>query len=246
MKYAADFRRIARDALRGKWGTAVIVGLVASILGGVGSGGLEVKLNVDRFGAHASLELAGQNIFTTGGNLTPELGAVLVGGALYITLLSIAMAVLYFVLSSVVSVGYARSNLDLVDGGEASFGALFGYFTYWKNTAWTKLRKALFILGGFLLLVVPGILATYSYALTEFILAEEPELSAAEAMARSKALMEGNRWRLFCLELSFIGWGILAAMTLGIGHLWLTPYTQAATAAFYRELTDGCIAFETT
>jgi len=48
--------------------------------------------------------------------------------------------------------------------------------------------------------------------------------------------MEGNRFRLFCLEFSFIGWSILCAFTLGIGNLWLTPYRQVATAAFYREV----------
>ena len=242
MRYAADFRRIARDALRGKWTMAVIVGVVAAMLGGAGSGGPEVKLNVDRFGAHASLELAGQTIFSTGGDLKSEVGALIAGSAVYITLLAIAMAVVYFVLGSVVSVGYARSNLNLVDGGAASFEALFGYFPHWKNTVCTRLLKSFFILVGYLLLVIPGILNTYSYAMTEFVLAEDPELSAAETMARSKELMAGNRWRLFCLQISFIGWGILAAMTLGIGHLWLTPYSQAATAAFYRELTGGYVA----
>ena len=49
-------------------------------------------------------------------------------------------------------------------------------------------------------------------------------------------MMSGNRWRLFCLQFSFIGWSILSALTLGIGGLWLTPYTQTATAAFYREI----------
>ena len=94
--------------------------------------------------------------------------------------------------------------------------------------------------------MVPGILAGYSYAMTECILAENPELSAAEAMARSKELMAGHRWRLFCLQISFIGWSILAALTLGIGGLWLTPYRHTANAAFYREITGGRITFEPT
>ena len=86
--------------------------------------------------------------------------------------------------------------------------------------------------------MIPGIIAGYSYAMTEYILAEHPELTASEAIARSKAMMSGNRWRLFCMQLSFIGWDILSAMlTFGIGGLWLTPYKQAATAAFYREIT---------
>ena len=241
---AEELRRIARDALRGKWTMAVLVGVVASMLGGTGSDGLQIHLDADRFGARADVEFAGQTIFSVGNHLTPEVGALLAGTALYVTLLAVVMAVVYFLLSSIVSVGYARSNLNLVDGGEASFQALFDYFPHWKNAALTQLRKTLFIFGGYLLFVVPGILAMYSYAMTEFILAEDPELSAAEAMACSKELMEGNRWRLFCLQLSFIGWGLLSSLTLGIGHLWLTPYRQAATAAFYRELTAGSVSYD--
>ena len=57
-------------------------------------------------------------------------------------------------------------------------------------------------------------------------------------MERSKQMMYGNRFRLFCLEISFIGWSLLCLLTFGIGNLWLTPYVQTATAAFYREISD--------
>ena len=73
------------------------------------------------------------------------------------------------------------------------------------------------------------------------ILAEHPELTAGEAIAQSKAMMAGNRWRLFCLQFSFIGWDILCALTLGIGNLALRPYRHAAEAAFYRELCGGTV-----
>ena len=77
MKYAADFRRIAREALSGKWMIAVLVGLVATLLGGAGSGGPELKLNIDGSGAHANFEFAGQTIFSTGGGLNSDIGAFL-------------------------------------------------------------------------------------------------------------------------------------------------------------------------
>ena len=245
MKYAADFRQIARDALSGKWTIAVLVGLVAMLLGGAGSGGPELKLNIDGSGAHANFEFAGQTIFSTGGGLNSDIGAFLVGSAIYITIAAIAMAVVYFVLGSIISVGYARFNLDLVDGGNPSFETLFGYFSYWKTTAVARLLQSLYVLLWSLLFIIPGIMASYSYAMTEFILAEHPELTAGEAIAQSKVMMAGNRWRLFCLHFSFIGWDILCTLTMGIGHLWLRPYRQAADAAFYREITgSGYVAFD--
>ena len=245
MKYAADFRQIARDALSGKWTIAVLVGLVAMLLGGAGSGGPELKLNIDGSGAHANFEFAGQTIFSTGGGLNSDIGAFLVGSAIYITIAAIAMAVVYFVLGSIISVGYARFNLDLVDGGNPSFETLFGYFSYWKTTAVARLLQSLYVLLWSLLFIIPGIMASYSYAMTEFILAEHSELTAGEAIAQSKVMMAGNRWRLFCLHFSFIGWDILCTLTMGIGHLWLRPYRQAADAVFYREITgSGYVAFD--
>ena len=77
--------------------------------------------------------------------------------------------------------------------------------------------------------------------MTGYILAEHPELTAGEAIAQSKAMMAGNRWRLFCLQFSFIGWDILCALTLGIGNLALRPYRHAAEAAFYRGLCGGTV-----
>lgn len=236
MKYAADFRALARDALRGKWLIAVIVGLVAVLLGGAASSGPEFKLNIDASGANASFNVAGQTIFSTGGGANSEIGAFLIGSAVYITIAAIVMAVLFFVLGSIVEVGYARFNLDLVDHLEPSFETLFRYFSYWKTTAIARLLQGLYILLWTLLLVIPGIIASYSYAMTGYILAEHPELTASEAIERSKEMMSGNRWRLFCLNISFIGWDILCLFTLGIGSLWLNPYKQAATAAFYREI----------
>ena len=236
MKCASDVRRIAREALRGKWLVAVIVGLVAVLLGGAGANGPEFKVNIDTSGVGASVTLAGQTIFSTGGGADSEIGAFLIGSAVYLTIAAIVMAVVFFVLGSIVEVGYARFNLDLVDRLEPSFESLFGYFSYWKTTAIARLLQSLYILLWTLLLVIPGIVASYSYAMTGYILAEHPELTAGEAIKRSKEMMSGNRWRLFCLNISFIGWDILCLFTLGIGSLWLNPYKQAATAVFYRDI----------
>ena len=237
MKYASDFRSIARDALKGRWGIAVLAGLIATLLGAVSSGGPEVTLNMGDTGTSLNLEFANQQIFSTADGWMPKLNAFLVGGAMYIILVAIVMAVVFFVLGSVISLGYSRFNLDLIDRQkDPELGTLFGYFTHWKNAAMAQLLQTLYVVLWSLLFIIPGIIASYSYAMTSFILAENPEMDANEAIGRSKEMMYGNRWRLFCLHFSFIGWDILATLTLGIGNLWLVPYKQAASAAFYREV----------
>jgi len=140
------------------------------------------------------------------------------------------------VLGSVIAAGYSLFNLDLVDGLEPKIETLFFYFYNWKTTAIAALLRGLYIFLWSLLLFFPGIYAAYSYAMTGYILAEHPEYSPTEVLARSKEMMEGNRFRLFCLRLSFIGWDILCAFTFGLGKFVLTPYKQAAEAAFYREI----------
>lgn len=236
MKYAADFRELARGALRGKWGIAVIVCLIATLLGGAGSEGPSVNLNVEGSQANLNVEVAGQTLFSTAGDAGPGIGGWLAGGAIYVLLAALVFAAIRLFLGSVVGVGYSRFNLELVDHNDAGFEHLFQYFPDWKNTVCTRLLKGIYVFLWSLLFIIPGIIASYSYAMAEYILAEHPEMPASEALAASKAMMEGNKWRLFCLHFSFIGWSILCAFTLGIGSLWLNPYQNAATAAFYREI----------
>ena len=142
-------------------------------------------------------------------------------------------------MGSVICVGYARFNLDLTGGEKPPFEALFTYFYNWKTLAVSSLLRSVYILLWSLLLIVPGIMATYSYAMTDYILAEHPELTASEAIAQSKAMMDGSRWRLFCLHLSFIGWGIVGSLCLGVGTLWVMTYMAATEAQYYEYLTSG-------
>ena len=122
---------------------------------------------------------------------------------------------------------------------EPGFEALFAYLPNWKTTTLTRLWKGLYILLGTILLVIPGLIMGYTYAMTDYILAEHPDMAPGEVMKGSKAMMEGNRWRLFCLQFSFIGWMLLSSLTFGLGNLALRPYQEAAYAAFYREVSLG-------
>ena len=238
MKIAEDFRRIARNALTNKWFIAVAVGLVASILGGISGGGPEFKVNIDGSNISMNFNVAGQTIKSIGtnGGVDSEVGAFILASLPIIIIASLFAAVIYFALGSFIGVGYAKFNLNLVDKKNAAFETLFEYFSHWETTTIARLLRALYVFLWSLLFIIPGIVAGFSYAMTDYILAEDPELTADEAISQSKSIMMGNKWRFFCLQFSFIGWDILATLAFGIGHLWLTPYKQAAYAAFYREV----------
>lgn len=90
---------------------------------------------------------------------------------------------------------------------------------------------------GFILLIVSTIWAatkSYYYQLSYFVAVDNSDLTAKEVVEKSKELMTGKRGKLFCLQLSFIGWAILAVIPFCIGYLWLAPYIQFATIAFYK------------
>lgn len=83
---------------------------------------------------------------------------------------------------------------------------------------------------------IPVIMAIYSYSQTYYILAAEQSIGPFDAIKKSKQIMNGNRWKFFCLGLRFIGWSLLCILTLGIGYLWLMPYMTVSYARFYDDI----------
>lgn len=132
--------------------------------------------------------------------------------------------------------GYAIVMLSVMRGGEMNIGGLFDGFNDFGRVVGTKLLQAIYTFLWTLLLVIPGIIKNYSYAMTDFILKDQPELANNAAIEKSMAMMDGNKMKLFLLDLSFIGWAILCLFTFGIGFLFLQPYVQSAHAAFYEDL----------
>lgn len=101
--------------------------------------------------------------------------------------------------------------------------------------------KAMFLVGLFtflwsLLFIIPGIIKTFSYSQTMRIVAENKGIGARESINRSKAMMDGRKMDLFVLGLSFIGWGLLCCITLGIASIWVGPYVQATMVNFYNDI----------
>ena len=141
-----------------------------------------------------------------------------------------------FIIGGTVQLGYAKFNLALIDHKDAQVSDLFSQFHRFGDGFLLSLLTAIFVTLWTLLLIIPGIIAGYSYAMAPYILYEHPGLRPMDAIKASKELMRGNKWRLFCLELSFFGWALLSALTLGIGTFWLRPYEEAAQASFYRQI----------
>ena len=229
MKRAADYRASARDALNGKWGKSILVGLVAMLLGGATTSGGNFNINLNNSGSSGD---ASESIT----DIPTEAILIFIGVFAVIMAIVLVASIAMTFFSGIIETGYSKYNLVLIDGGDAGFNHLFGYFPRWKTLGTSALLRTLYVTLWSLLFIIPGIIAGYNYAMTPYILAEDPSVGPNEAIERSKRLMYGHRWQLFCLEFSFIGWNILCALSCGIGNIWLTPYRYAARADFYREI----------
>ena len=100
------------------------------------------------------------------------------------------------------------------------------------------LLQGLFVFLWSLLFVIPGVIMAYAYSMAIYVANDNPELSAMDAIRKSRELMDGHKWDLFVLDLSFIGWIFLCLLTCGIGFFFLAPYMEMAHVEFYRELTE--------
>lgn len=260
MRRSAQFRAVAREGLREKWGMSVLVTFVASLLGGLGGGGGS--------GAGSSALDTAADVANNSGDFLSEaqdffgnpLVASVLAGVLGVILL---FGLAQFILGAAVELGHDRYYIGLIGGETPGFGALFTRFSIFGKALGLRLFIGLFILLwalgtilpwalliivdvgpfdgllyiiGLLALILP-IWASLRYALATYLMAQYPEKGIRECVNESKALMQGHKERLFWLELSFIGWVILCVLTFGIGILWLEPYRAAARAAFYLERT---------
>lgn len=217
---AKEFRRLARENLAGDWGNAILAAFLAALLGGLIVSGGNVDLNIKI--SENQLQLLPSMLQTL------ALSLLSVGGTL---------SLIHFILGGVIRQGYAIYLLKQYDRKSVpQVNDLFSQFDHFGDAFCLKFLQGLFIFLWSLLLVFPGIMKSYAYSMAPFIMAENPEMTAREALRASDDLMYGHKAELFFLDLSFIGWVLLSVLTLGIGSFWLNPYMNAAHAAFYRNL----------
>ncbi len=144
--------------------------------------------------------------------------------------------IVILLLSGPLALGMVQVSMKIMRGKRIEFGNLFDGYKDFSRAFLLALLNDIFVCLWSLLFIIPGIVKSYAYAMSYYILADNPQMSANEARKRSIELMKGNKWRLFCLQFSFFGWNLLTLLTFGILDFWITPYKQVATAAFYEEI----------
>ena len=123
---------------------------------------------------------------------------------------------------------------------DRALGTIFGAF---KKGSYMNIVKTLFMrdiivfLWG-LLFIIPGIIKGYAYRLVPYIINDHPEMDYKEALARSQEMTNGEKFNMWVLDLSFIGWELLTILTCGIGAFFLAPYIQATWAQFYKAMCE--------
>lgn len=147
-----------------------------------------------------------------------------------------AGGIVNLIIGGPLELGLIAYFLKLKRQGDAQLEVLFQGFRQFESSLVVYIVRMVFVLLWSLLLIVPGIIAALRYSMALYILHDNPELSGTDAINKSKEMMEGFKSKLFGLYLSFIGWGVLCLLTIGVGFLWLFPYIKASEAHFYEEL----------
>lgn len=148
-----------------------------------------------------------------------------------------------FLITGALLFGLCQYYLTLIREKTGDFNLLFKAFSFsgqnlglFGKTLGVYLLMSLYIFLWLLLLIIPGIVAAYSYRIVFYLIIDNPEIGVSEALRKSKEMMYGYKSKLFCLDLSFIGWGLLCILTFGVGFLWLYPYMITSQTIFYEEL----------
>ena len=221
-----DLMRRARESLRGQWALAV----GATLLYQVVTGGIQM---VPYLGLLVILILTGPLLagwyfffLKMARRESPDVGRLFEGfkmfgkalGAYALIALYISLWALLLILPGILA-AIAIPLIDQTPGSAVLFAPLLSLLC--------------------LLAVFPIIRASLAYSQTFYILADHPDIKPTEAVARSKQMMDGFKWKLFCLGWRFFGWMLLAIFTCGIGLLWLQPYMAVATAHFHDDIRNG-------
>lgn len=206
-----NYKQSARLTLKGKWFEAIAVGLI-----------------------YSAIIAGGTSSSTTSATVSSESDV-----AFFIMLFSFVITVGLLLIDGAVTLGYYDYNLRLACGQPAPFSLLFSKLSDWKKSLGWLLLHTLYILLWSLLFIIPGIIKSYGYSMSGYLLLQNPNLTPSQSLAESQRMMKGHKMELFMLDLSFIGWMLVSVLTCGIGFLALVPYIQQARAHFFLTLVNS-------
>lgn len=149
------------------------------------------------------------------------------------TVAVIFSSVLVWLLARALSAGWVLYHQGVRRGREMPYSTLFDGFGFIGKVILLNIVMGAFIFLWSLLLVIPGIIAAYRYRFALYNLCENPEMGVMDALRLSKAQTLGYKLDLFVLDLTFIGWGILCSLTMGILSIWIQPYIQQTDLAYF-------------
>ena len=216
----------AKNVLKGNYWQAFLVSLVILITGGSHNRG-EIGSSA---GGSGGAEAGGSAIF--------DFEIAFIVGTVILLIIILRIFIGY-----VLEVGGRKYFIKLTEGkSEISYlGYGFKNNNYF-NIFWTMLLRSIYIILWTLLLIIPGIIKFYAYRMVPYILADNPEIGHRRAIKLSNKMTQGEKWDIFILDLSFLGWFILGSLFLGIGILFVQPYYDATNAELYLELRKEAIA----
>lgn len=218
MKRNSEIRSDARASLRGHWGAAVLTTLVYVLITFLCEGP-DICVS-----ASEAMRTIGLYNFLTDMDLPSLVGFT-------------SWPLILFVMLPL-GFGYENTFLNLKRGDDRLTGNMFdnGFkWRYWRALG-TRLLVSIYTILWSLLLLIPGIIKAYAYSMTSFISRDCPDIPIDDCIYLSRKMMNGHKFRLFLLDLGFIGWAILCILTFGIGFFWLQPYIQCSHAHFYEEV----------
>ena len=212
MKQNQDYKNAALDALRGNWAPALLCTIVLMLI-------TYLVLTPSVVG---NMLMLGQSVLD-------------LANPMYFSGAGLMLSVfLFFPLS--IGVCNTFRKLFVFGNTDCVKNLLTQSFNGYLRNVLGMLLVYVFVFLWSLLLIIPGIVKVFSYAMTPYILKDYPEISVNKAIDMSRAMMTGRKFDLFYLHLSFIGWWILSILTFGIGFIWLIPYVLTSQAAFYDDV----------
>ena len=221
----------AKIAVKRSYWKTVLVAFLFSLLAGGGSGGVNIRIQLS-----ASMQTPEQmqTIFYSLSEVPGTVWTII--GLFAVVILAIALCIKLLLINPLAIGAYKYASDALNNNGNLSnLGQ--GFEKSYKRNVYVMFLRDLFTSLWSLLFIIPGIVKSYEYRMIPYLLADHPEMSKDEAFAASKAMMDGNKWDAFVLDLSFILWNLLNIFTIGLlGLFWVAPYTMLTGAALYDAL----------